>query len=106
MSLKTLECVNKNLSLIQTQLQCANLNVDSFPLFIARNSFFMLLAIEKNYERVDGNVKKLYDEYLEKAKEHRDAFFKAKNVSLKDKLIFYLIIKNKYRWYLKLCRQI
>lgn len=92
-SIRTLKCVKKNLEILKSQLSEYNLDVaDSFSLFLAKNSFFMILSIVKNYDNINGVLKELYESYLHMARENKKAFLKAKNISMKDKLLYFLIL--------------
>lgn len=97
-SLNALSCVNKNLKLIEAQLsEFGQYNSRNFPYFAAKNSFYMLLSIEKNYKTIDGELNELYKSYFNMAKENKRAFFRSKKTSIKDKILFILLLTGLYK---------
>jgi glycosyltransferase involved in cell wall biosynthesis len=102
-SLDKLGIVEKNLHLIEKQLIENNLtDVEKFPLFAAKNAYFVLISITKNLDYRDGDVKNMYTSYLSIAKAHKTVFLMAPKISVKDKLIFILLLTGTYRYGLKL----
>lgn len=92
-SIGTLKCVKRNLEILKCQLSEYKIDVtESFSLFSAKNSFFMILSIVKNYDNISGALKELYESYLCTARKNKKAFLKAKNISMKDKLLYILIL--------------
>lgn len=98
LSNKKLECVYKNLIIIEKQLEQFALPCEKgYSLFAAKNSFNMLASLGKNYKMLDKKSKELYNVFLLIAKNNKKSFYSAKNVSFKDKLVFWLIINKIYR---------
>ncbi len=101
-SLRTLRCVATNMKRMEEQIAQYQLGqLNDFPFFVAKNSFFMLLSIVKNHTVVEGELKELYVQYLAMAKENKDSFLKGENASLKSKCLYWLVIKG---WYQKIRR--
>ena len=98
LSNEKLECVYKNLIIIEKQLEQFGLSCEKcYSLFAAKNSFNMLASLEKNYKILDEKSKELYNHFLLIAKKNKKAFYSSKNVCFKDKIVFWLIINKIYR---------
>lgn len=96
-SMRTMKIVATNLEIMKKQLQEYQLGrVKNFPFFVAQNALFMLLSIVKNHKVIEGELKELYTRYLTMAKENKKAFFKEKEASLKNKILFLLLITKVY----------
>lgn len=97
-SLKTLICVKNNLTIMHQQISDYDLkNIRYFPFFIAKNSYFMLLSIVKNYQVFDSELTDLYNVYLKMAKENKKAFLTSEQIGFKDKVLFRLILSGLYK---------
>lgn len=96
-SMRTMRIVATNLELMKQQLQEYELGqVKNFPFFVAQNALFMLLSILKNHKVIEGELKELYARYLAMAKANKGAFFKTKESSFKNKILYLLIITGVY----------
>lgn len=97
-SIKTLQCVKKNLEIMNKQLSEYGLkSVNQFPLFVSQNSYNILLSIIKNHNKIEGELKELYKSYLELIKENKKAFLSSKRIKIKDKIIYVLLLSKVYK---------
>ena len=105
-SLRTLECVAKNLDVMESQFEKYNLPLSScFSLFSAKNSYYMLLAIDKNYFERKNEVSVLYEKYLNNLKTYKKDFLSCDSISIKDKVLFCLVIGGIYGRLISLVRR-
>lgn len=97
-SIVTLRCVRNNIEIINKQISEYGLTeLKYFSFFVAKNSYFMLLSIIKNHNKINDELEALYKSYILLAKGNKAAFLKSDSVNFKDKLIFRLILSGIYR---------
>ncbi len=96
-SLKTMKIVATNLQRMKKQEKENGWSFANFPLFVAQESFFVLLSILKNHKVLAEELKDLYYQYLGMARKNKKAYLASKASSLKNKILYFLVVTGIYR---------
>jgi len=98
LSAATSKCVLKNLKLMEQQLEEYRLPCKkNFSFFSAVNAYYMLISFEKRFEKLNDDLALLHKEYKKIARRNAWAFLSSKNNSIKDKILFVLILMRLFR---------
>lgn len=92
------KCVYKNLHIMKKQIIENNLPcMKAFGFFAARNSYQMVLTLEKNYTHFDACLKNIYAEYIKIVRENWFSFLGSTHSTLKEKILYLLILSDLFR---------
>ena len=95
---KSSDIVYKNLNRIKTQLLTHGLNCEkAFGFFLASNSYFRALAMEKIYPDLSSKVKEDYKVYRKIMKENLVIFLRSPHSKRKDKVLYLLVLTKLLR---------
>lgn len=90
--------VYKNLEIIKKQIKELNLNCKAaYRYFAARNAYYILLVLDKKYKIIDDEMKSHYKKYKEIMWKYFFNYFFNLRVSLKDKMLYVLILSRLLR---------
>ena len=95
---KNAHYVYKNLNIMEKQLEEYNTaSKKSFDFFVARTSFSMALVMEKDYKLLDDTIKASLKNYRKLMRKKIFVFMLSKYSSLKDKLLYILVLTHALR---------
>lgn len=90
--------VRKNLSRIEAQIGEYGINcTKSFQFFSAQQSYYCVIGMEKNFASISASVKQEYKAYKKTMWKYWAAFLFSERISLKDKVLYVLILMNLLR---------
>ena len=89
----------KHLNQMQEQINCYGLNQNqkSFNIFCAIYSYYTALQLDKNYHRISDEAKSNHKKYLKIMRKHFASVLLSKNIIIKDKILYFLIITRTLR---------
>ncbi len=88
----------KNLRIMERQLDDNGLfDLKSFKLFLASESFNCATCLDKHYDKLNDEAKKNIKNYIKIMKENKKSFLFSKNFTIRDKVLYYMIMTRTLR---------